>query len=264
MYCKWCGMESEDDKRCTWCGKAIDPSGVTREKAASETRSVSDTGDTSSNDPMEVLGEVLLVDKPDTGETDVYSPLETEKKESKLVRQRSVTPVTPSLRLEKYLSIMLILMALGMLVVHFHKDAWLNQFVPLLFISGLLLGVFEVIPDYHDKLREDVFFLVGMTFLAGPVYGTLVYWLYSSIRQRTSNSLLVLMASYIAIRLGLGFAAHGIRDTVRYLALPNLSLHPMLHVAELIPLVLIGGGWGVSRFVRVFLDELTDEEKTEA
>lgn len=257
-------MESEDDKRCTWCGKAIDTSGVPREKAQSETRPVSDSGAMSSNDPMEVLGEVLLVDKPDTGKTDAYSSLETNEKESKLGREPSVTSAPPSLRLEKYLSIMLILMALGMLVVHFHKDAWLNQFVPLLFISGLLLGVFEVIPDYNDKLREDVLFLVGATFLVGPVYGTLVYWLYSSLQRRTSNSLLVLMASYIAIRFGLGFAAHGIRDTVRYLALPNLSLHPMLHLAELIPLVLIGGGWGVSSFVRVFLDELTDEEKAQA
>lgn len=264
MYCKWCGMESEDAKRCTWCGNAIDPSGITRERTASGTTSMSDAVTASSNDPMEVLGEVLLIDKPGTGETDAYSPVETKKRESKLGRQPSVTPATHNLRIEKYVSIMLVLMALGMLVVHFNRDAWLNQFVPLLFISGLLLGVFEVIPDYNDKLQEDVLFLGGMTFLVGPLYGMLVYWLYSSLKQRTSNSLLVLMASYIAIRFGLGFAAHGIRDTVRYLTLPNLSLHPMLHVAELIPLVLIGGGWGVSSFVRAFLDELTDEEKTQA
>jgi hypothetical protein len=251
LYCKWCGMESDDEKHCTWCGKPLETSTTKKQSETVESPA------TCSNDLTETLDDVLLIDKPLTDGSDTHGFLEAENKKMKKIALVSGLPEDS--RLVGYLGIMLILTALSMLIVHYHKDAWLTLLVLLLPISGLLLGVFSVVPDYDDKQRKNAFVLAAITFAAGPLYGTIGCWIYSLLKQQVSTSLLALMASYLAIRFELGLAAHGFGDTIRCFVLPNLSPHPMFHIAELIPLIIISGGWGASRFIREFINELLKE-----
>jgi len=244
MYCKWCGMESDDDKRCSWCGRELSSPAV-EQPAAVEESPPTTAEDT---EGLLLIGERAFEDL----EVVPKPPPEEEEAEEE--------PELPpfGVRFERYLSIMLILLAGGMLVVHFYRDAWLSQFFPLLFISGLLLGIFNVIPDYDEKVLPDVYAVVIVAVLIGPVYAAVLYWFFSSIRQDVNFSVLGLMASYFVIRIAIGSAAHGFLDTIIYMLLPNLSLYIISHVAEAFPLVVLGGGWVLSSFAQPVLDELRE------
>ena len=249
MYCKWCGMESNDDRRCSWCGRVLSPPATDKPAAAKEPPPTA----MAEEDAEEAAG-VFLV-----GEDAVVVPHEPPApaaEEEEVIATAELPPF--GVRFERYLSIMLILLAGGMLVVHFYRDAWLSQFFPLLFISGLLLGIFSVIPDYDEKVLPDVYAVVIVAVLIGPVYAAVLYWFFSSIRQDVNFSVLGLMASYFVIRVAIGSAAHGFLDTIIYMLLPNLSLYIISHVAEAFPLVVLGGGWVLSSFAQPVLDELKE------
>ncbi|HUV04502.1 MAG TPA: hypothetical protein VMX94_05290 [Armatimonadota bacterium] len=241
MYCKWCGMESDDDGQCTWCGRLL---------SADEPAAMEKPPPTAAED-AEGSASGLLVGEATYEEP--QAPAEPAA-ETKRVEEPELPPF--GVRFEKYLSIMLILLAGGMLVVHYYQDAWLSQFFPLLFISGLLLGIFKVIPDYDEKSLPDVYTVLAIAVLIGPVYAAVLYWFFSSIRQKVNSSVFGLIASYLVIRIAIGSAAHGFSDTVTYLLLPNLSLYIVSHVAEAFPLAVLGGGWVLSSFAQPVLDEL--------
>jgi len=246
MYCKWCGMESDDDRRCSWCGRvlsspAADQPAAVKEPPPPEAEEVAE-------EPADVL---LFGEDANGGPHEPPAPAVEEKEEAE---KAELSPF--GVRFERYLSIVLILLAVGMLVVHYYQDAWLSQFFPLLFISGLLLGIFKIIPDYDDKMLPDVYAVLIIAVLIGPVYAAALYWFFSSIRQNVNLSILGLMASYLVIRIAVGSAAHGFLDTVVYMLLPNLSLYIVSHVFEAFPLAVLGGGWMLSSFAQPVLDEL--------
>ena len=244
MYCKWCGMESDDDKRCSWCGRELSSPAVEQPAAVEESPPTT----------AEDTEGLLLIGERAFEDLGVVPKPPPEKEE---VEEEPELPPF-GVRFERYLSIMLILLAGGMLVVHFYRDAWLSQFFPLLFISGLLLGIFSVVPDYDEKVLPDVYAVVIVAVLIGPVYAAVLYWFFSSIRQDVNFSVLGLMASYFVIRVAIGSAAHGFLDTIIYMLLPNLSLYIISHVAEAFPLVVLGGGWVLSSFAQPVLDELRE------
>lgn len=263
MYCKWCGMDSENETKCTWCGKPLKPpapeTGIEElEETIVKPGSAEQPHETPPSAPPEA-DEEAEEPAPAPDDIEVGEDVEFEPTLPSKPPKEEKEPEPFELRLRKYLSIMLVLQAGAMVIVHFYPDSWLGQFLPLLFIAGLLIGILRVIPDFEESLLPDIYTVGAITVLLGPLYATLIYWLLGSTRRSLSTSVLWLMATYVVLRVMVGAAVHGPLDTALYILVPNLSLSPMSHVAELFPLLVTGGGWALSRFAREFMDELSWE-----
>ena len=243
MYCKWCGMDSKDDKRCDWCGRPfsapgddqatteVPPATTAVPPAASQSPEATTAMPPAEDDPAAAV--------PFSRQMSGMKPIEIEKVE--------LPPF--GVRFEKYLSVMLLVLAAGMTLAHYFPEAWSGPFFLLLLVSGLLMGSFRVIGYYDDEF-SDVLILLVVTMFIGPVYATVIYALISLLRQSSNYSLLGLMASYLAIRLAIGFAAHGLADTVNYMLTFQVSLGIIPRALQLFPTCVLVGGWMCASFTR--------------
>ena len=151
------------------------------------------------------------------------------------------------IRFQKYLSVMLILLAGGIALAHYKPEAWLGALLPLLFISGLLMAVYRVINFYENDF-SDVLILLLATMFVGPVYSLLVYGFISFLRSDANYSLIGLVGSYLVIRFIIGCAAHGLVDTATYMATFQISLSAIPRMLQLFPACVLVGGWMCASF----------------
>jgi hypothetical protein len=240
MYCKWCGMESKDDKRCEWCGRPLvavgGSPGADAPTAVIPQATVAIPEATKAIDPVAQDTYAAL---PYTPRMPTRRPLEIE-----------VTELDPfSVRLEKYLGIMLAALAAGMLIAHYFPEAWLAPFLLLVFASGILMGSFRVIGYYDDEF-SDVAIVLIVTMFVGPLFATLIYLVLGLLRQNMNFSILGLMASLIVIRLTIGFAAHGLADTIGYMLTFSVSLDIISRALQLLPTCVLCAGWMAASFFR--------------
>ena len=236
MLCKWCGMESEDDKRCDWCGRPFaSPPG---DQATTEVPEATTT-----------IPETTTAMSPVDADPAVGVPFSPRVSTMKPMRVGGVEIIPFGVRFEKYLGVMTILLAAGMAVSHYLPGAWLGPFLALLFMSGLLLGSCRVVGYYDDEF-SDVLILLAVTMFVGPVYATVAYLFVSFLRQDANFSLVGLMASYVAIRLAIGSAAHGFVDTINYMLTFQVSFDIIPRVLQLFPTCVLVGGWICASFTR--------------
>lgn len=249
MYCKWCGMESEDEEKCSWCGRVLTATPqASDEKVSQEISSISE-------EPSSEIGGIVLSSEGTGNLADVVGPLPTDEPAFEL---ETIAPF--QYRLEQYLSVMLILLALGMLITHFYPDSWLRQLFLLLFVSGFLMCFLRIIPDYEDTaMRVDVLVAVGTFVIIGPVYAALAIRLTKTLGRSAYIPIVRLVISYLIIRFAVGSATHGLVDTLRYFALPNISLSILSHILEILPPAVIFGGWVAATYSRSFISELKFE-----
>lgn len=150
-------------------------------------------------------------------------------------------------RFQKYLSVMLILLAGGIALAHYKPEVWLGALIPLLFFSGLLMAAFRVIGFYESEFT-DVLILLIATMFVGPVYSLLVYGFIAFMRSDTNYSLMGLVGSYLVIRFIIGCAAHGLADTASYMITFNISLDFVARALQLFPACVLVGGWMCASF----------------
>ena len=236
MYCKWCGMESKDDKRCEWCGRPFAaPEG---EQATTEAPPV-----TTQVPPVTTaVPEATTAMPPADDDPAAALPFSPRMSPLKPIRVEPVQTIPFGVAFENYLGVMLLLLAGGMALAHYFSGAWLGPLFALLFLSGLLMGTFRVIGFYDDEFT-DVLILLVATMFVGPVYATVVYALIGLLRQDTNYSMLGLMASYLLVRLAIGSAAHGFADTVTYMVTFQISLDYIPRALQLFPACVLVGGW---------------------
>ena len=151
------------------------------------------------------------------------------------------------IRFQKYLSVMLILLAGGIALAHYKPEVWLGALLPLLFISGLLMAVYRVINFYENDF-SDVLILLLATMFVGPVYSLLVYGFISFLRSDANYSLVGLVGSYLVIRFIIGCATHGLVDTATYMATFQISLSAIPRMLQLFPACVLVGGWMCASF----------------
>lgn len=159
------------------------------------------------------------------------------------------TPVVVpfGIRFQKYMSVMLILLAGGIALAHYKPELWLTALFPLLFMSGLLMAVYRVIGFYEDDFTDVLILLVAIMFL-GPVYSVLAYGFIGFLRSNANYSLIGLIGSFLLIRFIIGCAAHGLADTATYMFTFNISLAFIPMVLQLFPACVLVGGWMCASF----------------
>ena len=245
MHCKWCGMDSKDDKRCEWCGRPfIAPSGdqAPDDQAAAGVPPVT----TAMPPSREEATTAIPPSDYDPAEPVPFNPRLTGIKPMKV---EAVEIIPFEVRIEKYLGVMALPLAAGMAIAHYFPAAWLGPFLALLFASGLTLGSFRVIGYYDDEFF-DVAILLAAVMVTGPVYATAVYIALCVGKRDWNFSLLGLMASYFVIRLAIGSAAHGFSDTVRYMLTFNVCFGFIDWSLLLLPSCVLIGGWITASFTR--------------
>ena len=258
MHCKWCGMESKDDKRCEWCGRPFvapangQPINGQPTTVVPPMTTVVPSVTTAVPQATTVMPPVANNTPPPPG----YGPATSVMNDprvaaaagpSLLAARVDIDPF--GMRLEKYLGIMLILLAAGMAFAHYKPDLWYAAFYPLLFVSGILMGSLRVI-GYFDDEYADATILLGITAFFGPVYATLAYLVIALIRQDFNTSMLGLMASYFVLRIAIGGAAHGMADTLSYMTTFYICLNFLGWALMLFPLCMLFGGWMSASFSR--------------
>lgn len=257
MYCKWCGLESQTTDKCSWCGKPLEsPYKTPEEETLSELRET-------------VLVQEEPSDRTDDARAAEVASLMVGDEVEKVPPPPEPAPEAPPRapeeipfeeRLERYFAVMLILVGLAMLVVHYYPDSWTRQFFPLLLISGLLLGVFRIVPTYEDRtMRTDALILMAVSVIVGPLYATLAYILFRRAEATVKNTMLWLMGSYLLIRLALGYGAHGLVDTVAFMLIPSFPADIQPYISQIFPIFTIMLGWFGSTYVETFVDELGRE-----
>ena len=151
------------------------------------------------------------------------------------------------IRFQKYMAVMLILLAGGIAIAHYQPNLWLGTMLALLFFSGLLMAVYRVVGFYEDNFT-DVLILLIATMFVGPVYSLLVYGFIAFMRSDTNYSLVGLIGSYLLIRFIIGCAAHGLADTASYMLAFNISLGAIPRALQLLPACVLVGGWMCASF----------------
>gem|GEM_PF-2910150 len=67
MFCKWCGMESDTEDICSWCGAALSPAGVAQiEKQKKASAEIAETETAQENDAPAIASKEIM-DENDTG-----------------------------------------------------------------------------------------------------------------------------------------------------------------------------------------------------
>ena len=151
-------------------------------------------------------------------------------------------------RLERYLSVMSLLIGVGMFVANYFESVWLIPFLLVLISSGILMVSFGVI-DYFDKEYLDVAILIIVSGIVGPIYGTVACVLFGLARKKVNYSLLRLMASYFLILLTVGSAAGGFMNTLDWILVPRLPNHLSSFLVQIGPLTLLLVSWIFARDV---------------
>ena len=263
MYCKWCGMESKDERRCEWCGR---PFVLSKDDQPAEDQATTEVTPITTAVPTETTAidpvptETIAIDpvpEADPETTTAIPPMEHAPPVPYNPRLTGLKPIKIEvaeippfgIRIEKYLGIMTLLLAAGMAVAHYFPQVWLVPLFVLLFVSGLLLGSFRVIGYYDDEFL-DVSLFLAMCALLGPVYATGGYLIICLIKQDYNWSLLGLLASHIVIRLAVGASAYGLTDTITYMATFNVAFGLINWVTLLFPSCLLIGGWMSASFTR--------------
>ena len=220
MYCKWCGMDSKETSRCEWCGRpfaAADEDATTAVPQATTavpqaTRKVPQA----TTAVPQATTAMPPLDGDDPTAALPYSPRISPLKRINI----EVTELPPlGIRFEKYLSVMLLLLAPGMLSAHYFSEGmlWLIPFLTLGVASGFLLASFRVIGYYDDEFADVLIYLV-VTALIGPIYAAGVYLIVGLIKQDINWSMLGIIASFVVVRFAIGAAALGLEDTFASMA----------------------------------------------
>lgn len=240
MYCKWCGMESKDDKRCDWCGRPfVTPVGEQATTAVPPGAPQPTAQAPQATTAMPPFDETVRPPLPYNPNLSPERPFQIERVE------------LPSFgdRISKYMGTMLILLAVGMLVISAVPSIWLLLYLPLLFVSGLMMGTTRTI-GYYEEEYTDVVILLGITAFVGPVCGTIALLVYGLIRSDLNIAALGLMASFFVIRISTGVAAHGWADTLGEVKTIRVALEIIGWAIQLMPLCALFGGWMIASFWR--------------
>lgn len=234
MFCKWCGMESKDHSKCEWCGRPF--STQTTESIEAGVPPQTTAMPSTQHSAPQATAAMAPADNDDN------LPFNPKLSRLKQIVMESTEIAPISERLEKYFGVMLILLAAGTAAAQHFPEFWLVPFFSLVFLSGLLLGVFRVVGYYENNI-SDVLLLLVITMFMGPVYGTAVYGIISLLKRETNYALLALMASFLVVRLMIGSAAHGFGDTIAYMGTFEVSLGIIPRILQLFPICLLVGGW---------------------
>jgi len=222
MFCKWCGMESKDNAKCEWCGRSLAPASVP------EPTTQMPAGPPTATSAAAVSTERLM-----------YKRMKVD-----------VPQIAPfGLRFERYLAVLSVLLAGGLLVTRYYPTLWLVPLLALSFFSGLFLGVYRVIGYYDDEVLDVTMLLIFAAFV-GPVYATGILLLLCLIRRSANWSMLGLMASFFVIRFSIGVVAHGLQDTVDYLSTFTVYLGILQWCLQIVPLSVLFAGWMMASFSR--------------
>jgi hypothetical protein len=224
-------MDSKDEKRCEWCGRPF----ATNANPQATTQ-------------LGPGGPQATVAMPQAGQTATAAPPQDRRAaQSFVVEAIQIEPL--GIRIERYLGVMLLLLAVGQFAAHAYPQQWIWVLYPSILASGLLLGVFRVI-GYYDDEYSDVLILLAISAFIGPLYATVAYLLIGLIRQSVNVSMLVLMASFFVFRTFIGGAAHGFMDTLGYLTMFRVNIDPFVLVISLFPMACLFGGWMMASFWR--------------
>ncbi|GEM_PF-6333314 len=232
MFCKWCGMESKDNTKCEWCGRAFSASSGPQPTVQMPVGGPLDpraAGTTPVPTSAAAISRDRLTFKPATVEIPELPPF--------------------GLRFERYMAVMSLLFAGGLLAARYHPSLWLVPLLVLSFFSGLFLAVYRVIGYYDDEMLDVTLVLIFSAFV-GPVYATGILLILCLIRREANWSMLGLMASFFVIRFSIGAVAHGMDDTLNYLGGFNVYLGMMQWCLQLVPLSALFGGWMMASFSR--------------
>lgn len=199
VYCKWCGMESSDPAKCSWCGRAL-VQAAPAQPAPSMVRSA---------------GEVAEVAEEAGCRT----------------------------RLKFFICCGALILLASFLIF------WRYPLYPVLtlgslFVAGVMLGTFGVVPPFEDEWVEiGVPLLLLLIFPALLVY--LGYLIYGLVTREMDLTIVWLLSVYFGMLV--------ILQVVTIIAAPALipaSLYWRFHAVEFLGLAAIGFGWISSSWFR--------------
>ena len=252
MYCKWCGMDSKDDKRCDWCGRPLVASDAEQSADTQATTAIPQV--TTAMDPQPSVTQAMP-STPDATtamppvEGDPSIPFNRSMTGMKKIEIEVVELPPFSVRMEKYLGVMTVLLAIGMAVAHYMPQIWYVPMFMLVFLTGLLLGSFRVIDYMEEAYLEIGVFIVACGFM-GPLYAAVVYLLFGLAKSNVDWSLFGLAVSCVLIRLFIGAAAHGWGDTINYLLTFRIEFNYFHRALLILPGCVLIMGWMAASFTR--------------
>lgn len=231
MYCRWCGMDSRDEKICEWCRKSLTP----EDRAApSETVSMAPRQEPVRQETPPAQEPVPVGYNPRQGSSRDDEPEDEEK------------PFET--RLRNYLFVMIPIVLIGGTITYFQPVAVIVTVIITCAFSGFFLGFFNLIGYYDDLMPEMTAVLISVTIL-GPLYAMIAYIVVNLVRQNTDRSLVWLLGSFAVINLINYIALSNVKTALLGILIPTLDCCSGL-LLNLAPVSFMFGGWMLSNFFR--------------
>ncbi|MCS6863075.1 MAG: hypothetical protein NZT92_22445 [Abditibacteriales bacterium] len=226
MYCRQCGMDSRTTDVCEWCKKPMAPPqqhpappGVAATAPQTAAAGARVPANLAGLPPQAVTPQMLRAEA-----------------------QQAETPWGE--RLEKFLAMGMPLLIAAVLLVHFVEGAFLWTAFGVLFLWGLLMGATGAIEPYEEAFA-DVFVVLVVCYLLGPVVGLGVYLVVGLIKQEWNAAIILLLLGHLFVRFVLALAFATSADPLSMI--PQFSLLPN---ASFVAVVCSFGGWMMSSFFR--------------
>ena len=184
-------------------------------------------------------------------------PAETPKKTSKRDGSEiefiwDKTPHTMLNVVMRYIAYFGVLMLVGMGATFFIPATFVPALLLVNFIGAMMLPVLGVVP-WQDEDSDDVFLMIVLTLVFGPVVSLVIYSVLTAMRQDGNPAILGILAVAMLARVGIGVAAGNVTSWWDLTPFPLTGFTPQMMLINWVGFVALAGWY----FANVFhkLDE---------
>lgn len=262
MYCKWCGMESKDNKKCEWCGRpfpATDGENATMQMPPAEApaprpaappragmRQIDDATTQMSAAPQDTTVAMRQIGDPTPPPSrQPYIPPSLPKLEIEIAQ---LAPF--GARIEKCLALVLIPLAIATFASHYVYGSWVWWFMALTFFTGLMLGITRTIGYYDNDDSLDTLIGIVTALFVGPLYATVAVLVVGLLRKNPHWPVIGLLTGVLTIQLMLGIASYGAFVAIGSMVAYVVHLDPITGIISGMPTILAFAGWFMAGFSR--------------